>query len=32
MHRMGLAHEDVGRDLVLGGGELAEGREQNEDN
>ncbi len=30
MHGMGLAHEDVGRDLVLGAAELAERREQNE--
>src|SRR5262249_52525380 len=30
MHGVGLAHEDVGRDLVLGAAELSERREQNE--
>ena len=30
VHRVGLAHEDVGRDLVLGATELAESREPNQ--
>ena len=30
MHRVGLAHEDMGRDLVLGAAEFPEGRQQNE--
>ena len=30
MHRVGLAHEDMGRDLVLGAAKLPEGRQQNE--
>src|SRR5690349_15916864 len=29
-HRVRFAHEDMGRDLVLGAAEFAEGREQNQ--